>query len=237
MGPLARIARLFRQQKTPSNPLPTRSALIDAATRLVLAVSDSPTEISFLNEAFMDTYHVLNITTPNYPYKLPFDLDEASYTHWMWNMKDRLFVPTRPDMISPAIRAQSELAVQKMRAVRQIIRSLTHARSRMAPELYAQESIYMTKKMQATEFRASGYDERRLLEFPHVLHYADAAAITPREAADDIIIKAKLRDDQLAKTELMRLTYFSALKKATNTSEIRPLLERFRRETFTNSFI
>lgn len=234
-----RLRTLFAGKKLPESrqPLPVHSALIDSSTRAVIAVSDNVAAIQFLNESMMDTFHVINVTRPNHIYALPFRSDEPSLVHWVWDVKARAFKPTHPDVITPELRAQSELAMKKMRAVTHIMTRISMARLRTAPGIQLQDTVYQTKKDQAYAFRDTGYDEARVFEFPYVLQYADFADIGFREAADDIVLKAKLKDDFLAKTELLRLSYFKKLKNLTDAKDIRPLLEAFGREAFTNSIV
>ncbi len=237
--PMFRTLRsLFQKSPRPhGTPLPVHSALIDASTRAVIAVSDNVAGITFLNETLMDTYHILNVTQPNHIYALPFSLREESLVHWVWDTKNRRFNKTRPDVITESLVSQSKLAQKKLRAVTYIMRNLSLARSRMMPGIQLQETIYQAKKDQAHEFRTGGYDEKSIFQYPYVFQYADFADMSFKEAADDIILKAKLDDDFLAKTELLRLTYFDRLKKLENAAEIRPLLEAFMREAFTNSIV
>ncbi len=218
-------------------PLPQHSALVDSNTRTVFAISDNVAAISFLNGIYMDTFHMLNVTWPNYTYALPFSTRADSFVDWTWNVGDRRFVPTRPDVITPEMLAQSKLAMRKLYAVIHIMHVLSVARSRIAGGIVLQETVYMTKKIQAHAFRDAGYDETTIFSYPYVMQYADHADISFRESADDIILKAKLDDDMLAKTELLRLDYFERLRKIEDASEIKPLLESFTRESFTNSYV
>lgn len=238
------FARLRAYLQKRSAPVPARSAvptqysaLVDANTRVVLAVSDNIPAISFLNELYMDTFHMTNIVWPNYQNGLPFELQLPSYVHYTWNFPARRFEPTRPDVITPELLAQSHMGMKKLRAVIHIMHVISIARSRIESGIVLQETVYITKKLQAQAFRAGGYDERSIFQYPYVMQYADFADIPYRDAADDIILKAKLDDDLLSKTETLRLTYFDRLKKITDAKDITPLLESFAREAFTNSYV
>lgn len=218
-------------------PLPTYSALVDDGTRAVLAVSENTAALAYLSEVFLDTHHFLNVTWPNHMYDLPFPVHAPSLAGWSWSLNSRKFEPTRPDVLTPEIDARSRLAIKKLHAVAHIMRMLSIARSRLTPGILLQETVYLTKKIQAHAFRDGGYDERAIFQYPYVLQHADFAELSYKEAADDIILRAKLDDDFLAKSELLRLTYFAQLKSLTDPADIAPLLEAFTREAFTNAYV
>ncbi len=235
------LSKLFgTHKKAKSSPhvrLSEHSALVDAATRVVIAVSNHPAAIRFLNESMMDTYHMLNVTRPNYKYGLPFSSREESLAHWTWNDRSRHFEPTKAEVLTERLDAQSRLGIRKLRAVKKIMRRISLARSRTAFGIDLQASVYLAKKIQAQAFKDAQYDEARILSFPYVLQYAEFANISFRAAADDILLKAKLYDDFLAKTELLRLSYFKQLKEISNADDIPNLLEAFHREAFGNAMV
>lgn len=221
----------------PVNPERFYNALIESSTRALLAISCEPAAIAFVNETMPDTYHIYNVTKPNYRSSLPFSLDEPCLSQWSWDTGGRTFSPTRPDVNTRALQTQSRLAMRKMRAYLSICERLTVARSVRTQSIALQETVYEEKKRQAHAFQTQGYTDDDILSFPYVRDYADFANISFREAADDIILKSKLDDDFLAKTELLRLTYMRALKEAATESHIRPIMKAFRREAFLNAII
>jgi hypothetical protein len=114
---------------------------------------------------------------------------------------------------------------------------LNVARSSVDCGVSMQESVYTTKRAQAQSFRASGYDESQPADFPYVLQYADYARISMKEAADRILLKAKLDEHTLAKTELLRLKYFDRVRAAKAPQDLKKVDEEFMLEYFTNAMV
>ena len=100
-----------------------------------------------------------------------------------------------------------------------------------------QETVYLTKKAQASAFKEAGYPEDDILEYPYIIQYADFANIPLKQAADDILFKARLDDELLAKTELIRLKYFNAIRSARTVEEVAPIYEAFTRESYRNALV
>lgn len=98
-----------------------------------------------------------------------------------------------------------------------------------------QPTTYVLKRMQAEKFKSSGYDETIEPEVPFVAQYADFADLSMKQAADDIIFKAKLDQDMLLRTEGIRLKYFRLLRDSATPQEVMKVVEDFRRENYFNS--
>lgn len=214
------------------------SILVDSATKALLAASDSVPAIAFLNDCTLDTYHVSSVERPNYP-KGCFtqSLAEADFPKWTWVRAERRFVPTQADMLTEALYARSRLASAKLRTILQIFMHLNTSRNRLANALHWQETIYLTKFMEAMRFRDCAYDEERILDFPYVLQYAEFAQIPLQQAADDIILKAKFDQHFLLNTEGLRLKYFAAVKAARTVEALDGLAEACKAECFSNVMV
>lgn len=234
----------MERQKTKSRPArrsfveqPHVSLLVDVSTRAVLAMSSNVGAINLLADCTMDSYHIPYFDHPHYRDKaLPSPVG-GSLAHWTWSTKTRTLVPTRSDIVTVELHARSKLAIAKLATARRIMQIISTARSRLASGIELQETVYLTKKIQAKGFKDSGYDEASLIEYPYVLQYADLINASAREAADDILLKAKLADDVLAKTELLRLAHFDKLKKARAADELEHIFEDFYREAVVNAMI
>lgn len=211
--------------------------LIEASTRAVLAASKNSAAIMFLNNCTLDSYYSYNVARWSPRNQLPFEQKYDSLAHWTWNVKTRSFSSTRKDILTEALQERSRLAIQKLAAFNRIMYEINVARLKLQTGFNFQETIYLTKKMQAQAFKDGGCDESRAIEYPYVLHYADYAGISLRSAADDILLKAKLADEVLAKTELLRLTYLGRLRRAERLEDIPPILADFEREAFINAFV
>lgn len=103
--------------------------------------------------------------------------------------------------------------------------------------IWQQETVYINKRLQAIAFRDAGYPEDVAPNYPYVLQYADLTGSTLRQAADDIIFKAKLDEDFLAKTELLRLKYFRLVREAEKPEEVAEAYKAFVRESYKNALV
>lgn len=231
------LAKLWGAGNNPSQSGPSFFLLTDVATDAVLALSQHLGSIAFLHQSTPDTSFILWAGRPNYPHTFPLaSVAPEDYPLWSYT-RDRMIVPTRPDVLTDRIKSLSRLAVAKENAVSGMVRDINAARLRRSGGLLFQEQIYLKKQLEAERFMASDYDESTMLDYPYILQYADFAGITPRAAADEIVLKAKMNDDEMAKTEFLRLKFFQKLKNVTTPDEIPGVLEEFRRELYINAVI
>lgn len=218
-------------------------ALLDSTTNAVLTISSNPAVIVFLKECMTDTLHAQSVNYPNYTnpksfFLTPFFLASVkpkNYSKWTWDLKNRLFSKTKTELVDNNLLTRSRLAENKKQVIDKIITNISLVRSNARANINFQEMIYFTKKAQAKAFKDSGYDESSIIEYPYVIQHADYAGITARQAADDILFKAKLGDEFLAKTELLRLRYFNKVKKAISSEELTAIYEEFIRDCYVNA--
>jgi hypothetical protein len=212
------------------------SALLDSHTSALLALSSHIPTIVFLNEATADTIHVPGVNHPNYVKSFPLiSASPDTYPQWTWDFKSRKFAPTVQEALIADLRARSQLAVGKRDLVNKIVRHINIVRQPVWTEIRVQETVYIAKKIEAQRFKDSGYLEESVTEYPFLLTYADYAGIPLRQAADDILFKAKLCDDLLAKTEVLRLKYFSAVKEAHDPDILPGILDELLRDCYSIS--
>ena len=129
--------------------------------------------------------------------------------------------------MTDSLRSRSNLAQAKVDAMTSIISNLTQVRHKVGTGVLLQETVYAVKRAQAKAFKDSEYDETCAGEFSYIVQYADFAKIGMRQAADDILLKAKVGDDSLIKTELLRLRYFNKMRDARNAEEVAEILKKF----------
>ncbi len=212
------------------------SALIDIETNAVLTVSTNSHAILFLKEAVHNSYAAIGVQFPNYTTHFPILLDKPSaFVEWSWSRHARRLVATDPVRINDVLRERSNVAHVKLQAVLYIIIKLSLARMSAAGGVAHQDAIYLSKKGQAQHFKDAGYVESLLAELPFVEHYAEVSRLTSRQATDEILFKAKLEDERLAKTEYMRLLYFAKLKRAETCEDVARVSEEFLRDTEKNA--
>lgn len=227
-------------------PIPY-SAIISSANFCLLAISKSPSAITFLEENIPDTYRVNSANYPNYVARSFFKrdpffiarLDPSRYPEWTWSSKTRLFVEARPDVVTEEIRALSRLAVAKCTTIEKIIRDLTAARYKLRSGVDFQETVYMMKRFEASALQASGsYDDDDVaMKYPFVTQYADVAGIPLEQAAADILFKSKLDMEVLLKTEQIRLKYLRQIKEAKTPEELPHIYEAFTRNLYVNALV
>jgi hypothetical protein len=210
------------------------SALVDAATSALLALSPYPYVVSYLAKSpplEAEEYHGVN--WPHYREKFPIkEGGFLSYPGWTWSLETRRFSRTPAPLVTPELKQRSLLAVKKCSALWEMVYELSVSRYAMWRGPILQETVYLAKRQQAQAYKDGGYPEGDILKYPFVLQYADLAGLTPRAAADEILFKARLDDELLARTEFLRLKYFNQLRDAAMVEEIEPILRTFRRETY-----
>lgn len=206
---------------------------------VLLTISTNPAVLVFLQECTPASYYVGVINYPHHPD--PFflaTLPPRRYPEWSWTRgKETGLVQTPDNLIGEAARAQSVLLTKKAEALTHIMQSLTYARQKLWTGVTYQETVYEAKRREAEQFKASGYDESILPSCMYVLQYAEFADISPRQAADDILLKSTFDHDILRKTELLRLKHFNKVRTATTVEEVHQNLEQFARECYRNALV
>jgi hypothetical protein len=212
---------------------PSYCALIDTSTHVLLTLSSNVPVILFLNECMPDTLYVFGVNYPKYQHSFPLSsANPDTYPEWAWDHKSRTFSSAHTDVRAEYLRKRSVLATKKRDTISDIMRNLNSARYPVWTGVVFQDTVYMTKKIQAQAFKDAGYPEDSILEYPYVMQYADFANISVQQAADDIIFKAQLDDDLLFKTEMLRLKYFNRVKEISDVKMLPIVLDEFLRECF-----
>lgn len=218
-------------------------ALLDYTTWSVMTISTNPAVILFLNECTDETRHIRAVNHPNYTntkslFLAPFFLTSAkpeNYPKWTWDATTRLFSKTNTKLMNKNLLERSRFADHKKFVIEKIIININKSRLSSRIIISSQEIVYWAKKTQAKAFKNSDYDDALIGQCPYILQYADYAGISLQEAADDILFKAKLDDDKLEKTELLRIKYFNKVRKATSSEELTAIWEEFKLECRVNA--
>lgn len=206
-------------------------ALVDSQSFVVLTLGRSMAAMVFLSECIPDAHWISAVQHPNYSDSLRLFFIESikpeEYTKWTWDYTNRLFLKTNKELVDKELPAKSRLAEGKRIFFQTVMNNINLARLSVITGADFQETVYLTKKMQAQAFKESGYDENLIMEFPYVVQYADLVHISMKQAAEDILLKAKFDDELLAKTELLRLKYINKLKEVDDPNQLPSLLEDF----------
>jgi hypothetical protein len=204
------------------------AALIDAPSGALLTLSVEQPIIVFLVKNTPDVRSYWEVNSPNYLRSFPqASIPQDRFPEWTWDWPTRLFVPTAKELLTDRLRATSALAIKKSYALYEMINTLATARNQIGTGVLMQESVYLTKKAQAQQYQADGFPEEDLLRYPYVLQYAEIADLPMRDAALEILFKASLHDEAMAKTEALRLKFFGRLKTA-EFNTIDALMTEFR---------
>src|SRR5215510_3087448 len=207
-------------------PVAPFSALIDDQTQTLLNLSPRVPMIVWLARDCGLGEHLFDVQTPNYMQEFP--LARASYDtypNWTWNTTHRRFTPAmKPPKTE--LRQRSLLAVKKGHAFCEFSRIIATARYNQASGLLLQEEVYAAKLQEARDWRAAPKGD-----YPFIKQYAELAGLSVNVAAQEILLKAKMATDELAKTEYFRLKYMRRLRQA-SLAEIDPLRVAFREEFY-----
>jgi hypothetical protein len=211
------------------------SALIDDTSAAVLCLTEQPfIVVTLAKSSALNARVAFGVNWPNYG--VNFSLEDMRPWHlWAWDWEKRRFDRTPGAAVTPELKRRAGLAAAKCEALREIAYELSIARYPVWRGVLMQEYVYAKKRDQALAFFNAGYPEEQAMFYPYVLQYADLVGMPLREATDEILFKANLDDEYLAKTELLRLKYFNLVKDVTKAEEIEPIVERFRRDTFKKS--
>jgi len=217
--------------------LPPFSALIDANTSALLTLSTNIPIISFL-AACSEAEHIPLVNYPKYQTHFPIAAaNPDTYPQWTWNNYERTFLPTPKEVLDERLRHASLLAVKKGRVLNEIALSIQTIRQPVYCGLICQEQIYAAKKIEALRFKdhyVKG-DYIDPIDYPYVMQFAELSGLPLQAAAEEILLKARLADDILLKSEYFRLKYFDQLKAADDVALVDPILIEFRKD-FRRSF-
>ena len=206
------------------------SALLDNTSGALLTLSRERPIISWLVNNQPDCWPSWGVNRPNYVARFALaDADPLTFPEWTWVGHKRQFERTPEVLLTDRVRHASALAVRKSYALYELINAISTARNLLWSGVLLQETVHLTKKAQALQYKADGFPEEDRLRYPYVLQYAAAIGVPMKEAALEIIFRAQLDDEVLARTEAIRMKYFGRLKTA-ELRDIDALMVEFRSE-------
>jgi len=213
-------------------------ALLDDSTKAVLVIGNTLTGLAFLQECTPNTSYIPFVNDPHYTKtflgsSFLSSMKPEDFPKWTWNKDRRVFVKTAKNILTNELKGRSSLAYQKYLAINVVITNLNVARNEiMTGVRFQEEVVYPQKKFQAERFQKTGYDANRIADFPYISQYADFENISYKQAADDIIFKAKLDDQNMINTELLRLVYFQKIREANSPKQLSSVLDTFRSDIY-----
>ena len=217
----------------------TYHGLFDVGTHSLLTISKMPPVVVFLSGAISDSYPAFNINNPTYGADFFIaSLNPPQYPEWVWsNDVSRKFSEAPAEIQTDEIRKRSRLAVAKGNIIGKIMTGISYARASVGTGIIFQETVYLNKRREAEFLKKDGYSEETLHEFPYIVQYADYAGISINDAIEEILFQAKLDNQLLAKTELLRIRYFNKIKDAVTPDEVHITYDDYLRDTYFNGLI
>ena len=185
----------------------------------ILAVSHDRAAVIFLHECTPDSYYGSSLYLPYESEEMLSTVLSGEIIEWTW-IQGGGFSRTAPHILTDELRLKAQLIDGKIRALGSCMLQINSAREKIWTGVLFQENVYALKKSQAVRFKEASYDDSIMGEIPFVVQYADFANIALKQAADEIIFKAALDEDYLAKTESLRLAYFDRIRKAKQISDL-----------------
>lgn len=120
---------------------------------------------------------------------------------------------------SDAVMSDLALWNRKFQTNEILLAKISQLRKRVVKDsLYGQHQVYQMKAQQAQAFRQSGY--KGADKFPMVMDYAEATGRPPKQAADQILRKARENAGLLRRTEKARMVYKSAVFRAVSFEDL-----------------
>jgi hypothetical protein len=200
--------------------------LIDCNSSAVLVAGKNFQAMNFLKEFTFDSFFIYLPVSSRYEESLfnGLTISETPYL-FRWDEKTRSLIENKN--VSDNLIIKTQLAQKKYSVLDSMMLSIIFLRDRVRKTLPYQETIYMAKQYQAERFKDRGYPEHEMLEYPYVLQYADFMKISLKDAADKILLKSKIDNELLAKTEMLRLKYFNMVKDAKSVDEAEEAHKKF----------
>lgn len=221
---ITRIRRILRL------PVPHHYILTDAATNVLLVVSKNAEALLVLHRMMPDTNYIPRANVPHYRFtNFLIDLPPPEYPNWTWFRKSKHFLQTHPDILTDDLKHRSQIAVEKAKALEVVVKKIgsIHAEGKHA---LIRENIELRKYLDALRFRMDNRDEMRPAAHPFVSQHAALMNITPHAAAAELILAGEEHERVVADTELLRLTYFEKIRKASTLEDIETIRKDFVRE-------
>jgi len=191
---------------------------VDNATGGVLLIARKFQNVNLLKEYILDATLVQVPSSSSFQEKFLDSLTPDNFCDFRWeNGKIVLFKFSKD---SNFLKDKSLMSYEKYKVVLSITTKINSLRQRYKKNMAFQETVYGMKHFEAQRFKDKGYPEQEILEYPYILQYADYAKISFKESADLILLKSKIDHETLAKTELLRVRYLNAIKKADTKEEL-----------------
>lgn len=215
------------------------SILIDADTRIVLAGGSRPYGIEFLRTSSPNTTeHIPFVRFPNYAEDFFFrGIPGEEMCQWTWDVRTRLFVPTKSDLLTEVMRDRSLLMRRKYILLCRFVNSLNTIRQSMNTGIYAQSTVHLMKRQEAEKVQQAEREGKKIAgaDYPFVDQYAYLSQISIEQAANDIVFAAKLKQETLLFSERIRMEFFRKIRETQSAEEVADIWKEYISEVYQNS--
>ncbi len=224
---LKNIYEYFHRGTTESEDKTYLCAIIDSGNDTLVAIGSHFLALRLISETMTDTVFVPSV-------KLTRDVENImgsgirAYPEWSWDNSIRVFKKTNPAIITEDLRERAIFVAKKVAAITHAIVTTNLQRGKIATGLFLQDVIYSEKKKQAQSLKDGNFDKQSMAKAPYVVQYADISRIPLQQAAEEILFRAQLDHEYLAKTEGVRLALFKKIKLAKTSNEIDTILTTYR---------
>jgi hypothetical protein len=120
---------------------------------------------------------------------------------------------------------------QKVALMDKIHEMIEFKRNQQSSVLLGQESIYISKYLEARYVIDNNVSEDRLLDFPFVSGYAQTRGISLQQSAKEIELQYQIKSGALAESENLRIKYTHIVKNETDIVNLKQIFEDFQDET------
>lgn len=120
---------------------------------------------------------------------------------------------------------------QKVSLMDRIHEMIEFKRSQQSNVLVGQESIYISKYLEARYILDNNITEDKLLKFPLVSGYAATKGILLQQSAKEVELQYQIKCGSLAESENIRIRYTHIVKSETDITRLLQIFEDFQDET------
>lgn len=215
------------------------SILIDTDTQIVLAGGSRPYGIEFLRTSSPNTTeHIPFVRFPNYAEEFFFrSVPGEEMCQWTWNIRKRLFTPTKSELLNDTMRGRSLLMRRKYILLCRFVNSLNTIRQSMNTGIYAQSTVYLMKRREAERVQQAEREGKSITgaDYPFVDQYAYVIHTSMEQAANDIVFAAKLKQETLLFSERIRMEFFKKIRETQSVEDVATIWKEYISEVYQNS--
>lgn len=195
--------------------------LIEKNTYVIGGMTTSLSAANFVIEKSLGTFFLI----PHFHIRQGFKSITESYWDFCFNFNDRSIFKHdfRPELVAAEYYSSVKAKLIALEAIArnsQIQKNRYRGNNNDFTDL-----ILITREQQAKEY-LKGYQD----DICYVEEYASGNSLTLDQAAEDIVVRAKLMHKDLAKIEGMKYLYFNKIFNCGDISQLKEIVNQFSRE-------